>query len=682
VRVGVVLLALAVAMSAWQILRADGEPVLAGTAVVTASSTQFGSAAAAVVDSGEVRTPGARWRSDAETVGAWIELSWAERHALQQIVIVRNPVSEPGVTAGFLSFGDGSVLQVTLSSSAETVIPFSPRTVDRLRFTASEVGDGAPGVQIAEILVSTSANDPVAVDEVLGGNAAARATVTASGGDPRALQDSPDGAPGVGWTVDTPTGAWVQFDWSQPEEIASIELVGAPASSAALSRATVTIPGAAPLPIGAVLNEPTRPTLVGFMPRVTRSLRLTLDGVDGSGPLTLGELRVYRRGGVPPRRPTAPPPPTPAPEAACAPPPAPTAGSLVVSCPVNGSSIDGPVSFLVSALGSSTVTATAWPGREIGPAVAPVQATPDPAGFAHLVIDASPLPPGPVTVRFAAIADGRESTIAYFQLYRRGTGSEVASSPAAAGRTLVYAEEFDRPISISRSGADADYAAAKPVHDGVQDFGDAIFADPGQGFDNVRVVDDSYLRIGIEPKPPGYTDPQGWGRNHLGGMLASARPGGSGFSARYGYFEARMLVPAAPGTWPAFWMLPSDNLVAPTPTVAEIDAVELYGHAPMESCQSTHDFRGGDDSGVARCGKRFGSERAALSWHTYGVSVLPSGITYFIDGQVVATAPQVRGGGAPMFFLLDLALGGGWPIDLRAVQDRAALYVDYVRVYV
>ena len=143
-----------------------------------------------------------------------------------------------------------------------------------------------------------------------------------------------------------------------------------------------------------------------------------------------------------------------------------------------------------------------------------------------------------------------------------------------------------------------------------------------------------------------------------------------------------MLAPAAPGTWPAFWMLPSDNLVAPTPTVAEIDAVELYGHEPTAACHSTHDYNSPHDDGVARCGTRFDSDRAALAWHTYGVSVLPTGITFYIDGHAVATAPQVDGGGAPMFFLVNLALGGGWPVDLSAVQDRAALYVDYVRVYV
>ena len=125
-----------------------------------------------------------------------------------------------------------------------------------------------------------------------------------------------------------------------------------------------------------------------------------------------------------------------------------------------------------------------------------------------------------------------------------------------------------------------------------------------------------------------------------------------------------MLIPAAPGTWPAFWMLPSDNLAAPTPSVAEIDALEAYGVHPLDACHSTHQYTSGnEDAGVSRCGQRFTSDRDALSWHTYGVSITPTDITYYIDGRVVATAPQVHGGGSPMFFMVNLALGGGWPID-------------------
>ena len=54
---------------------------------------------------------------------------------------------------------------------------------------------------------------------------------------------------------------------------------------------------------------------------------------------------------------------------------------------------------------------------------------------------------------------------------------------------------------------------------------------------------------------------------------------------------------------------------------------------------------------------------------------------YWIDGKV-ARAPQVTGGDQPMFVLLDLGLGGGWPIKMDPVHNRAARYVDWFRVYV
>jgi hypothetical protein len=328
------------------------------------------------------------------------------------------------------------------------------------------------------------------------------------------------------------------------------------------------------------------------------------------------------------------------------------------------------------------VTATIWPADESITAPAAVQAQPDPAGVATLAMDAGNVPPGPFTVKVEGSGAGDAPLTSYFQLYRPGGSDDaVPSSAPSNGRTLTYNEEFSGPITTSPTGAGAAYASSKPTATGAEGFGDAAFADPSQGFDNMRVVDNRYLRIDVKPTPEAAA--QSVGHAHIGGLLASARQGGSGFSAQYGYFEARMLIPAAPGTWPAFWMLPSDNLVAPTPSVAEIDALEAYGVHPLDACHSTHQYASGDeDAGVSRCGQRFASDRDALSWHTYGVSITPTDVTYFIDGRVVATAPQVRGGGSPMFFMVNLALGGGWPIDLASVQDRATLYLDYVRVYV
>src|SRR6185369_9591912 len=102
-------------------------------------------------------------------------------------------------------------------------------------------------------------------------------------------------------------------------------------------------------------------------------------------------------------------------------------------------------------------------------------------------------------------------------------GADAPPSGPAAGRTLLYAEEFSAPVFLSRTGAGADYASGKPTWRGAEDFGEAVFADPQQGFDNVRVIDNRYLRIDVKPMPDGFADPQGWNRNHIGGLLASAR---------------------------------------------------------------------------------------------------------------------------------------------------------------
>lgn len=678
----------------WIAVRGDGE--LAGDAVVTSSSTAPGFSARDVVSSGAMSTPGAEWRSDRETVGAWVELSWSSAHPVRRLVIVRNAVDEPGVTEGFLAFGDGSYLQVRLSAtSRDTVIPISPRTVDRVRFTASAVSDGAQYVSVSEMSVSSApADDDVATEDVDGGNVAPAAVASqglgADGTDPHALQDgaatSAVADTGDDWTVDRPSGAWVQLDWDRPREVTSLVLVGgAQREGARLTAATVTFTDGASLVLGAVSSDRGRPTVLSFMPRVTRSIHLTLDKVDGDGALALGELRVYQRGATParPERVGRPDELRPAPVPACPPSAGPPPKPLTVLCPQTSSVVQDTIDLALSVeSGYSAVAATVWPADEAEPAGPVVRAAPDASGLASLSIDVSGVPPGPFTVELVATGEGRAAAAIYFQLYRRGAfHGDVPSSTAAIGRTMVYAEEFDRPITLSRNGIGADYAGAKPVHNGDQDFGDAIFPGNAIGFPNIRVVDDRYLRMDVEPIPPGYTDPQGWGRTHLGGMLASGREGGAGFSAQFGYFEARMLVPAAPGTWPAFWTLPSDDLIEPTRTQAEFDAVEVYGHDPKMACQATHSHRSGND-GDSYCAERFATERSALSWHTYGVSILPTGITFYIDGHVVATAPQVEGGAAPMFFLVDLALGGGWPVDLGAVQDRATLYVDYVRVYV
>jgi hypothetical protein len=309
------------------------------------------------------------------------------------------------------------------------------------------------------------------------------------------------------------------------------------------------------------------------------------------------------------------------------------------------------------------------------------------AGVAVPRLDVSSLPYGPFTVE-ATATGGTGASLGRMRvqlLNAGGVWSRSAPAPTtatAAGMTLVYADEFTGPLSATRAGTDADYLAAKPEYWGATDFGEAIFAQPSDGLDTLSVVGDDYLRLRLIPKPTAMADPLPWNRTHVGGIISSMRVGGSGFSAQYGYFEARMMAPWAKGAWPAFWMLPADTTVAKQDPVVEVDAVELYGHDPSYTCHTTHLYTGGTHPAQNSCVDTYADERTGTGWHVFGARVTPQAIVYTVDGVEVARHQQYPGGDDPLYFMVNMAAGGGWPIDLTENGGSATMYVDYVRVYV
>ena len=499
---------------------------------------------------------------------------------------------------------------------------------------------------------------------------------------------------GATWTAPARVGAWVQFKWGSAKSVTAVQVYGPARAGARIKAGLLTFSNGTSLEVGEILADPRFPTTLAFPARSVTWVRFTVTKLSGSGNANLAELRVYPAGVTPLRYPSAPLSALPAesdnPKCVPTRPRTAQAGAIYVRCPQSFSRVRGPRPMHVYAAGLTKIGVTAWSAKVGSAALPEVTVAVRSDALSGFTLRLGALPAGPVTVRLRGLAGQsiRSSTPTYFQLYK--VDGRVAATPATrpgpggVGKTLVYAENFSQAISVSREGRnpDAAYPAGKPEYWGVSEFGQAIFADPATGYDNLRVVGNRYLRIAVEPNPPGFTDPNGWGRQHQGGITASARPGGSGFSARYGHFEARILVPSSPGTWPAMWLLPSDNLIEPRSVVAEIDALEHYGHDPRAACHTTHGYAiGRPTDGITLCGRRFTTDHKALQWHVYGVTVDPTTITYWIDGQVVARAPQVNGGDKPMFLLLDHSLGGGWPISMEPVQDRAAMYVDWFRVY-
>ena len=66
-------------------------------------------------------------------------------------------------------------------------------------------------------------------------------------------------------------------------------------------------------------------------------------------------------------------------------------------------------------------------------------------------------------------------------------------------------------------------------------------------------------------------------------------------------------------------------------------------------------------------------------FHRYGVLVEEKETTFYFDGAALRTVKTPKEAKVPLYLMLDLALGGGWPID--KTPDPSRMLVDYVRVY-
>ena len=156
----------------------------------------------------------------------------------------------------------------------------------------------------------------------------------------------------------------------------------------------------------------------------------------------------------------------------------------------------------------------------------------------------------------------------------------------------------------------------------------------------------------------------------------------------YGRIEIRARLPIARGSWPALWMLPSDDRYGHWPRWGEIDIMQHVGVDPGVVHQTVH---------TQAYNHRIGTQRAAQKrvetlnthFHRYRVDWTPDHIHGYIDDEpVFAFANEGTGVAAWPFdqrfhVLMNLAVGGDWG-GAKGVDESAFpiwMEVDYVRVY-
>ena len=157
----------------------------------------------------------------------------------------------------------------------------------------------------------------------------------------------------------------------------------------------------------------------------------------------------------------------------------------------------------------------------------------------------------------------------------------------------------------------------------------------------------------------------------------------------YGRFEARIKIPVGQGIWPAFWMMPTDELYGTWPASGEIDIMENVGHEESRIHGTIHygpDWQGRQNSGSGY--DLYNGERFTDDFHVFAVEKTPDEIRWYVDDVLYFSrtpsdiAPEFWPFNEQFYFILNVAVGGNWPgsPDATTVFPQV-MEVDYVRVY-
>jgi beta-glucanase (GH16 family) len=187
--------------------------------------------------------------------------------------------------------------------------------------------------------------------------------------------------------------------------------------------------------------------------------------------------------------------------------------------------------------------------------------------------------------------------------------------------------------------------------------------------DQVTVQGGALHLVGV-PKPTN-------GMPYASGMISSGPTQSSPlkFDFQYGYYEARVKIPAGQGLWPAFWTGNGDLSWPP-----EMDVMEILGNHPDTWYGTVHylDPAGTHQSdGTSWVGPDFSKD-----WHSFGIDWQPGKLVWYVDGvaqKTVTAASEVQSKRA--YLMANLAVGGSWPGNPDNTTPFPADYqVDYILV--
>lgn len=244
---------------------------------------------------------------------------------------------------------------------------------------------------------------------------------------------------------------------------------------------------------------------------------------------------------------------------------------------------------------------------------------------------------------------------------------------------LVWSDEFDGN-ELDRSVWNVDIGNGQAS--GLEGWGNNELQYYTDNPTNIRVEDG---RLIIEAHEETVTDEYGT-FHYTSGKITTENH----FSQTYGRFEASMKLPVGQGFWPAFWMMPQDDVYGGWAASGEIDIMENRGSETNEVGAAIHyggEWPENTHSGGAYS---FPNGQTTTDFNLYSIEWEPEEIRWYVNDDLYYVANEWFSTNgeyhAPFdqkfFMIMNLAVGGwygGNPDD--TTQFPAQMEVDYVRVY-
>jgi len=160
------------------------------------------------------------------------------------------------------------------------------------------------------------------------------------------------------------------------------------------------------------------------------------------------------------------------------------------------------------------------------------------------------------------------------------------------------------------------------------------------------------------------------------------------FELQYGRVEVRAKLPSGKGTWPAIWMLSSNNTYGGWPRSGEIDIMEHVGHIPDSIYGTIHTEAYNHMLGTQK-GSSIHISDAETAFHKYAIDWNEQEISFSVDDQIYYSFSKHKEEASTwpfdqdFYLIINVAVGGSWggAMGVDPTIWPQKMEIDYVRFY-